>query len=105
NNELSAYCVRSVGHLIITKKGNNMEKNLTNWIKKQTPTIYDIKRALPEDSHFFDKKTMKFFNQTLKSFSVKKQGFNEWRISASAPFGNVTVRTFSFTGFNMGKLN
>lgn len=38
-------------------------------------TIYEIKRQLSEskhDTHFFDRKTLKFFGQTLKSFKVQK---------------------------------
>lgn len=34
-------------------------------------TIYEIKRRVKATgSHFFDRKTLKFFNQTLKDFSV-----------------------------------
>jgi len=37
-------------------------------------TIYDIKRLSFEKSpYFFTAKTLKFFGQTCKSFSVKKQ--------------------------------
>ena len=36
-------------------------------------TIYDIKRMSKEKApYFFDRKSMKFFGQTLKDFSVKK---------------------------------
>ncbi len=36
-------------------------------------TIYDIKRLTIETSpYFFSRKTMKFFNQTLKDYSVYK---------------------------------
>ena len=38
-------------------------------------TIYEIKRRLTEsknDTHFFDRKTLKFFGQTLKMFRVQK---------------------------------
>lgn len=44
-------------------------------MKKERVTIYDLKRwhqqANP-DSHFFERSTMRFFGQTLKSFSVRR---------------------------------
>jgi len=47
-------------------------------------TIYDIKRMSKEKApYFFDRKSMKFFGQTLKDFSVKK--LNEERYYISAP--------------------
>lgn len=39
------------------------------------PTIYEIKAALSQsedENHFFDRKTLKFFGQTMKSFRVTK---------------------------------
>lgn len=48
-------------------------------------TIYDIKRLHLEshpDSHFFDRKTMSFFGQTLRSFHIKKLSPIVWRITA-----------------------
>ena len=39
----------------------------------KTPTIYDVKRDTEEDSpFFFDRKSMRFFGQTMKSFHVNK---------------------------------
>lgn len=39
----------------------------------KTPTIYDIKYDIQaKSSHFFDIKTMKFFGQTMKDFSVRQ---------------------------------
>jgi hypothetical protein len=35
-------------------------------------TIYQIKNRLENAPYFFDRKTLKFFNQTLKSFKVRK---------------------------------
>lgn len=47
-------------------------------------TIYDIKRMSESNApYFFERKTLKFFNQTLKDFSVKK--LNEERYYISAP--------------------
>ena len=41
--------------------------------KQPKMTIYEIKRRTEETSpYFFSKKTMKFFNQTLKDFKVYK---------------------------------
>ena len=49
-------------------------------------TIYQIKESTKESSpHFFDRKTLKFFGQTLKSFSVMKDG-NRYRIYAKTFF-------------------
>lgn len=46
--------------------------------------IYDIKFKTQETSpHFFDHKTLKFFGQTMRSFSVKKQ--LDGRIKITAP--------------------
>ena len=41
--------------------------------ENSTPTIYDIKyNTIKKLPYFFDTKTMKFFNQTMRSFKVKK---------------------------------
>ena len=46
-------------------------------------TIYEIKRLTAETSpYFFTPKTMKFFGQTLRSFSVRKQSDGRFYISA-----------------------
>ena len=50
-------------------------------------TIYDIKRLSMETSPcFFTRKTMKFFNQTLKDFKVSL--LNDGRYKISAPSGD-----------------
>ena len=39
------------------------------------PTVYEIKAALagnPDETHFFDRATLRFFGQTMKSFRVTK---------------------------------
>ncbi len=49
-------------------------------------TIYDIKRLTSETSpHFFERSTMRFFNQRLKDYSVCKQSDGRYRIYC--PFG------------------
>lgn len=51
----------------------------------KTPTIYDIKYIHLEKfphSRFFDRKSMKFFGQTLKMFSVVRENN---RVFVSAP--------------------
>ncbi len=46
-------------------------------------TIYEIKRLTQETSpYYFTTKTMKFFGQTLRSFSVRKQTDGRYYISA-----------------------
>jgi len=71
-------------------------------------TIYDIKRIHEEkdSDYFFSLDTMKFFHQTLKSFSVKYLGNDKYRISApmrdfSKKIVGFTVRIFDY---NTGKL-
>jgi hypothetical protein len=63
-------------------------------------TIYDIKKRTQETApYFFSKDTMKFFGQTLRSFSVAKQ--SDGRYKVSAPSGDnwdgdhETVRYFN----------
>lgn len=46
-------------------------------------TIHEIKRRTAQTSpYYFSRKTMKFFGQTLKSFSVRKQPDGRYLISA-----------------------
>lgn len=46
-------------------------------------TIYQIKSKVNETgNNFFDRKTMKFFGQTMKSFRVAKLSSTTYRISA-----------------------
>lgn len=48
-------------------------------------TIYEIKRRTSKTApHFFDRGTMRFFNQTLKDFTVKKQPDGRFLIAASS---------------------
>ena len=72
-------------------------------------TIYDIKYDLQNhdsNDHYFDRKTMKFFNQTLKDFSVKKMRDNLYYISAAMKDWNgktmgISSRFYSFTTHRM----
>ena len=58
-------------------------------------TIYDIKRLTAETSpYFFTRKTMSFFHQTMKQFSVVKQSDNRIKISQEMR---------SFTGQKVGE--
>ena len=51
--------------------------------KNSRLTIYDIKRLTSETSpYFFTPKTLKFFGQTMRSFSVKKQEDGRYLITA-----------------------
>ena len=46
-------------------------------------TIYEIKRRTEETApYFFTPKTLRFFGQTMRSFSVRKQVDGRIRISA-----------------------
>ena len=60
-------------------------------------TIYEIKQLTKEtEPYFFDRDTMRFFGQTLKDFSVKKQDDGRYRIFAKSYSGGYdTVRYFN----------
>lgn len=59
-------------------------------------TIYEIKqRTQLTAPYFFSTKTMKFFGQSMRSFSIKKQPDGRYYISAPM--------IDSFTGRNMGE--
>lgn len=46
-------------------------------------TIYEIKRRTADTSpYFFTSKTLKFFGQTMRSFSVRKQEDGRYLITA-----------------------
>ncbi len=58
-------------------------------------TIYEIKRRTKETApFFFSRKTMKFFEQTLKDFKVKKMADGRYRILADS-WGGTTLRYFN----------
>jgi hypothetical protein len=45
--------------------------------------IYDIKRLTSETSpYFFSRDSLRFFNQTMRSFKVQKQPDGRYRISS-----------------------
>lgn len=59
-------------------------------------TIYEIKRFTQETApFFFTSKTLKFFGQTMRSFSVKKQSDGRYMITAPCKD--------RFTGRDMGE--
>jgi hypothetical protein len=59
-------------------------------------TIYEIKnRTLESSPYFFTAKTLKFFGQTMRSFSVRKQTDGRYKIAAPMIDRN--------TGRNMGE--
>ena len=63
--------------LLYTKWRNNLK------LKIKTMRIYDIKKMSKDKApYFFERKSMKFFNQTLKDFSVKKLNEEKYYISA-----------------------
>lgn len=58
-------------------------------------TIYDIKYQTQETApHFFTRKSMKFFNQKMSDFSVKRYGNDKFIIEAKRPYGK-TTRVFN----------
>ena len=64
-------------------------------LRGQKLTIYEIKEKTKVTApYFFCRDTMKFFDQTLKDFKVKKQSDGRYKISA--PSGKFeTVRFFN----------
>ena len=81
------------------------QERLNAFIKVQKPTINKIKAWTTESSpYFFNPDTLRFFHQTMSSFTVIKYGFNLWKITAPRPHGT-TEKMFSFTDFNQGKLS
>lgn len=70
-------------------------------MNKQRITIYEIKyRTRDTQPYFFNRKTMRFFGQTLKDFSVIKLSENRYRISApmrgyDGKYLGQTVRIFN----------
>ena len=57
-------------------------------------TIYEIKNRLENAPYFFDRKTLKFFGQTLKSFKVQKLDNGNYYIFAPQKHG-FTEREFN----------
>ncbi len=59
--------------------------------------IHEIKnRTLETSPYFFDRKSMRFFGQTMRSFSIKKQSDGRYLISAPM-FDRTTGRTMGTT--------
>lgn len=72
----------------------------------KTPTIYDIKYTIENESHYFDRKSMRFFGQTLKDFKVIKSP--QGNIFLYAPIYDSFTKKFtggySFREFKDNKL-
>lgn len=52
-------------------------------------TIYDIRRLTSETSpYFFTRDTMRFFHQTLRGYSVRKQPDGRYRIACAMRDGS-----------------
>lgn len=72
----------------------------------KTPTIYDIKYSITNESHYFDRQSMRFFGQTLKDFTVKKSPAG--RIFIYAPikdkYTNKLTGGYSFREYAENKL-
>ena len=59
-------------------------------------TIYDVKRLHLErfpSSHYFDRKTMRFFGQTLKMFRVSKVDEERYLVEAPVYLDGKRVHT------------
>ena len=70
-------------------------------------TIYEVKaiHEQKDPDYFFNKKTMRFFGQTLRSFSVQYLGNDKYRISAPMRFeGKVVGCSVRIFDYNTGKL-
>lgn len=64
-------------------------------------TIYEIKRRVTNAPHYFSRSNMKFFGQTLKSFSVVKLDDVTYRISAPMKDSTGRVVSYSVRLFNV----
>ena len=51
-------------------------------MKIKKPTVYDIKRELVNAPYFFDRRTLRTFRQTLKSFTVHRLTDTTFLLSA-----------------------
>jgi len=58
-------------------------------------TIYNIKKRVQNAPYFFSRKSMKFFNQTLKDFRVYK--VNDITFEISAPMKDYTGKVMGTT--------
>ena len=68
---------------IICKNSVKSRKKAINKLRKEeNMTIYEIKRRVTNAPHFFDRASMRFFGQTLKSFRVLKIGPSLYELAA-----------------------
>lgn len=64
-------------------------------------TIYEVKQRTAQTSpYFFSRKTMEFFGQTLKDFSVTKQDDGRFKIYAPVTKTASTGRVWTKRFFN-----
>lgn len=70
-------------------------------MNKKRLTIYDIKRIYEEKQkgYFFTHDTMKFFHQTLRSFSIHKIDDNNYYISAPMKDHNNKIMGYTRRNF------
>ena len=52
-------------------------------------TVYEIKERLGTSSHYFDRATLRFFNQTLRAFRVKKINKTQYLVYAPSYWNGV----------------
>jgi hypothetical protein len=68
-------------------------------------TIYDIKAAVAQtEPYFFNSRTMKSFGQTLKSFSVRKDGTRYFISAPSRMNGRIVGYTQRYFNPETNKL-
>lgn len=71
----------------------------------QKPTIYEIKRSVIATSpYFFDRQTMRFFNQTMKDFTVVKSPTDRIFLYAPVMDEDRKIRFYTFREYTDGKL-
>ena len=51
-------------------------------------TIYDIKARVAGKTHYFDKDTLQFFGQTMRSFHVEKMADGRYHVWAPSYWHN-----------------
>lgn len=64
-------------------------------------TAYDIKRGI--DSYYFDRKTLKFFGQTMAMFKVYKINNNLYQTIAPRKYKGQSVAYWKHEGLNIFK--
>ncbi len=73
-------------------KGKALKKKLT-----PKPSIHDVKHhteSTGDNPHFFTRKSMKFFGQSMKDFHVGRTKGSYFKISAPSRHGSTTERYY-----------